>query len=156
MNQQPQLLSNANINVKNKIRAHSYAGEVLSAGPSQLRKKKGRTNTSLSVTDEDVMVAHQALYHRPMVGSTLNVIHAGQFMQTSYFDSVMNNGDDDTSLPSNHPMAEFAHHISGGFPPILDNINAIAPPEEEQQEGLKVEEVEIPIIMIIMAVMVLG
>ena len=137
MNQQPQSLSNANINVKNKIRAHSYAGEVLSAGPSQLRKKKSRTNTSLSVTDEDVMVAHQALYHRPMVGSTLNVIHAGQFMQTSYFDSVMNKGDDDTSLPSNHPMAEFAHHISGGFPPILDSVlNAIAPPEEEQQEGL--------------------
>ena len=48
----------------------------------------------------------------------------------------MNKGDDDTSLPSNHPMAEFAHHISGGFPPILDSVlNAIAP-EEEQQEGL--------------------
>jgi magnesium transporter len=140
MNQQgSSALTSTNNNVRDKIRAHSFAGDVLSAGPSQLRKGKGRTASSLSVTDEDVMVAHQALYHRPMVGSTLNVIHAGQFMQTSYFDSVMNKGDSDTSLPSNHPMAEFAHHISGGFPPILDRVlEAIAPgmEEEEQSESL--------------------
>ena len=129
----PMMNSRQGDNVRNKIRSHTYAGEVLSAGPSQLQKRHGRGASSHSVTDEDVMVAHQVLHHRPMVGSTLNVIHAGQFMQTSYFDSVVNHGDDIGSPPANHPMAEFAHHISGGFPPILDRVLEALAPDDGQR-----------------------
>ena len=137
----PMMNSGQGDNVRNKIRSHTYAGEVLSAGPSQLQKRHGRGASSQSVTDEDVMVAHQVLHHRPMVGSTLNVIHAGQFMQTSYFDSVVNHGDDIGSPPANHPMAEFAHHISGGFPPILDRVLEALAPDDGQRTN-KNEEAE--------------
>ena len=115
-------------------RASSFGASelMLSAGKSTLKRGRVRSASYRPISDDDVLVAHRALNQRPMVGSTLNLIHAGQFSSVYHYDQLVSDTDRDghasMSPPSSHPLAEFAHHIGAGFPPILDRVlDTIAP-----------------------------
>ena len=123
-------------------RAHSFADVVSTSGAGELRMA-GRANLKrtrsqsqyVPVTEDDVMMANKALDHRPMVGSTLNILHAGKFIGTSRYDNLVSGGGTEATTEGGGMMAEFAHHISGSVPPILDRVlDSIAPVGDSRSE----------------------